>query len=153
MTSRLKLWGGLIVLFCAGALGGAVAGSMFLHAEPTGSRGEHGPAAHHDRMMKRLTEGLSLTAQQQAEIEPIVSRAHVALLELRFAHQVEVEQILTRGMVDLKAKLSPAQQPELDRMYQGLERTVAGFARLFGSTKTQTGVAMMRRPAHKGQHV
>ena len=121
MTSRLKLWGGLIVLFCAGALGGAVAGSMFLHAEPTGSRGEHGPAAHHDRMMKRLTEGLSLTAQQQAEIEPIVSRAHVALLELRFAHQVEVEQILTRGMVDLKAKLSPAQQPELDRMYQGLE--------------------------------
>ena len=121
MTSRLKLWGGLIVLFCAGALGGAVAGSMFLHAEPTGSRGEHGPAAHHDRMMKRLTEGLSLTAQQQAEIEPIVSRAHVALLELRFAHQVEVEQILTRGMVDLKTKLSPAQQPELDRMYQGLE--------------------------------
>ncbi len=122
MTSRLKLWGGLIVLFCAGALGGAVAGSMFLYAEPTGSRGEHGAAAHHDRMMKRLTEGLSLTAQQQDEIEPIVSRAHVALLELRFAHQAEVEQILTRGMADLKAKLSPAQQPELDRMYQGLER-------------------------------
>jgi hypothetical protein len=122
MTSRLKLWGGLIVLFCAGALGGAVAGSMFLYAEPTGSRSEQGAAAHHDRMMKRLTEGLSLTAQQQDEIEPIVSRAHVALLELRFAHQPEVEQILTRGMADLKAKLSPAQQPELDRMYQGLER-------------------------------
>ena len=122
MTSRLKLWGGLIVLFCAGALGGAVAGSMFLCAEPTGTRGEHGPAAHHDRMMKRLTEGLSLTAQQQDEIEPIVSRAHVALLELRFAHQAEVEQILTRGVADLKAKLSPTQQPELDRMYQGLER-------------------------------
>ena len=121
MTSRLKLWGGLIVLFCAGALGGAVAGSMFLHAEPTTSR-EHGPAAHHDRIMKRLTEGLSLTAQQQTEVEPIVSRAHVALLELRFSHQAEVEQILTRGMADLKTKLSPSQQPELDRMYQGLER-------------------------------
>jgi Spy/CpxP family protein refolding chaperone len=115
------LWGGLIVLFCAGALGGAVADSMFLHAEPTTSR-EHGPAAHHDRMMKRLTEGLSLTAQQQAEIEPIVSRAHVALLELRFAHQAEVERILTQGMADLKSKLSPSQQPELDLMYQGLER-------------------------------
>src|SRR6478736_5874749 len=116
MTSRLKLWGGLIVLFFAGALGGVVADSMFLHADATGSRGEHGPAAHHDRMMKRLTEGLSLTAQQQAEIEPIVSRAH----------QAEVEQILTRGMADLKAKLSTAQQPELDRMYQGLERLWQG---------------------------
>lgn len=121
MTSRLKLWGGLFVLFCAGALGGAVADSMFLHAEPTTSR-EHGPAAHHNRMMKRLTEGLSLTGEQQAEIEPIVSRAHVALLELRFAHQAEVEQILAKGVADLKTKLSPAQQPELDRMYQGLER-------------------------------
>jgi len=121
MTSRLKLWGGLIVLFCAGALSGAVADSMFLHAEPTTSR-EHGPAAHHDRMMKRLTEGLSLTAQQQAAIEPIVSRAHVALLELRFAHQAEVEQILARGVADLKTKLSPAQQPQLDRMYKGLEQ-------------------------------
>ena len=121
MTSRLKLWGGLFVLFCAGALGGAVADSMFLHAEPTTSR-EHGPAAHHNRMMKRLTEGLSLTGEQQAEIEPIVSRAHVALLELRFAHQAEVEQILAKGVADLKTKLSPAQQPELDRLYQGLER-------------------------------
>ena len=121
MTSRLKLWGGLFVLFCAGALGGAVADSMFLHAEPTTSR-EHGPAAHHNRMMKRLTEGLSLTGEQQAEIEPIVSRAHVALLELRFAHQAEVEQILAKGVADLKTKLSPAQQPELDRMYEGLQR-------------------------------
>ena len=121
MTSRLKLWGGLFVLFCAGAIGGAVADSMFLHAEPSTPR-EHGPAAHHDRLMKRLTEGLSLTSQQQAEIEPIVSRAHVALLELRFAHQAEVEHILARGMADIKTKLSPSQQPQLDRMYQGLER-------------------------------
>jgi Spy/CpxP family protein refolding chaperone len=125
MTSRLKLWGGLILLFCAGALAGAVADSMFLHAESATSR-ERGPAAHHERIMKRLTEGLSLTPEQQAEIEPIVSRAHVALLELRFAHQVEVEQILGRGMADLKTKLSPSQQSELDRMYNGLERRWQG---------------------------
>jgi hypothetical protein len=122
MTSRLKLWGGLFVIFCAGVLSGAVAGSMFLHAEPTTARGEHGPAAHHERMMKRLTEGLSLTGQQQTDIDLIVTRAHVALLDLRFAHQAEVEQILLRGMADLKTKLSPIQQPELDRMYQGLQR-------------------------------
>lgn len=121
MTSRLKLWGGLIVLFCAGALSGAVVDSLFLHGERT-SRGDQGPAAHHERMMKRLTQDLSLSAQQQAEIEPIVTRAHVALLELRFAHQAEVEQILARGMTEITAKLSPAQQPELERMYKGLER-------------------------------
>ena len=138
MTSRLKLWGGLIVLFCAGALGGAVADSMFLHAEPTTSR-EHGPAAHHDRIMKRLTEGLSLTAQQQAEIETIVSRAHVALLELRFAHQAEVEKILAQGVTDLKSKLSPTQQSELDRMYKGLERRWQGSREYLEEQKRKLG--------------
>ncbi len=73
-------------------------------------------------MMKRLTQELSLTAEQQTEIEPIVTRAHVALLEVRFAHQTEIEQILARGMTDIKTKLSPTQQSELDRMYKGLER-------------------------------
>jgi hypothetical protein len=117
----VKLWGGLIVLFCAGALSGAVVDSLFLHGERT-SRGEHGPAAHHERIMNRLTQDLSLTAQQQADIEPIVTRAHVALLELRFAHQAEVEQILSRGMAELSAKLSPDQKVGLERMYKGLER-------------------------------
>ena len=121
MTSRLKLWAGLVVLFCAGALSGAVAESVFSHGDRS-ARGEHGPAAHHDRMMKRLTQELSLTAEQQTEIEPIVTRAHVALLEVRFAHQTEIEQILARGMTDIKTKLSPTQQSELDRMYKGLER-------------------------------
>jgi len=72
--------------------------------------------------MKRLTQDLSLTPQQQADIEPIVTRAHVALLELRFAHQAEVEQILARGIAEISTKLSTDQQPELDRMYKGLER-------------------------------
>jgi Spy/CpxP family protein refolding chaperone len=121
MTSRSKLWGGLIVLFCAGALSGAVVHSLFLHGERT-SHANQGPAAHHERIMKRLTQDLSLTPQQQADIEPIVTRAHVALLELRFAHQAEVEQILARGIAEISTKLSTAQQPELDRMYKGLER-------------------------------
>jgi hypothetical protein len=121
MTSRLKLWAGLIVLFGAGTLSGIVGSYLYTSSERT-SRNEHGPAAHHERIMKRLTEGLSLTPPQRNEIEPIVTRAHVALLELRFAHQPEVERILTHAMAELKMKLSAMQQPELDRMYAGLEQ-------------------------------
>jgi hypothetical protein len=119
--SRLRLWVGLIVLFGAGALTGIVATCLFMDFERT-HRGERGPAAQHERIMKRLTHELSLTPQQQPDIEPIVSRAHVAILELRFAHQAEIEQILAKGMAELKEKLSSAQQPELDRMYRGLQQ-------------------------------
>jgi hypothetical protein len=120
MTSRLKLWAGLTVLFSAGLLTGLVLSYLFLNADR--SPRDHGPAAHHQRIMKRLTDDLSLTAQQQKEIEPIVTRAHVAVLELRFAHQADIEQILARGMTELNTKLTPAQRPELDRMYKGLEQ-------------------------------
>jgi len=85
-------------------------------------RGDRGPAARHERIMKRLTQELSLTAQQQTEIDPIVTWAHVAILELRFSHQPEIEDILAKGMTDIKAKLSSAQQTELDRMYAELQQ-------------------------------
>ena len=121
MTPRLRLWVGLFVLFGAGVLTGVVATRLCLDSERT-HRVQRGPTAQYERIMKRLTQELSLTSQQQSEIDPIVRRAHVAILELRFSHQAEVEQILKTGMAELKEKLSSTQQPELDRMYAGLEQ-------------------------------
>jgi hypothetical protein len=119
--SRVKLWAGLIVLFSAGALTGIV-GTCLYHDYERGHRGDRGPAAQQERIMKRLTHELSLTAAQQADIEPLVSRVHVAMLQLRFAHQAEVEDILTRGIAEVKEKLSAEQQARLDRMYARLQQ-------------------------------
>jgi len=119
--SRLKLWTGLIVLFGAGALAGVV-GTCLYHDAERAQRWDRGPVAQHERIMKRLTSELSLSTQQQGDIEPIVRRAHIAILELRFAHQEEVEYILAGSMVELKAKLLPEQQTALDGLYERLER-------------------------------
>jgi hypothetical protein len=119
--SRLRLWAGLIVLFTAGVFTGVVGTLLYVDSERT-HRGDRGPVAQHERIMKRLTQELSLTAEQQTEIDPIVTRAHVAILELRFSHQAEIEQILAAGMTELKTKLSPTQQSDLDRMYAGLQQ-------------------------------
>jgi len=119
--SRFKLWAGLIVLFGAGVLTGILGVRLYTDAERM-PRGDRGPAARHERIMKRLTQELSLTAQQQTEIDPIVTWAHVAILELRFSHQPEIEDILAKGMTDIKAKLSSAQQTELDKMYAELQQ-------------------------------
>jgi hypothetical protein len=72
--------------------------------------------------MKRLTHELALTPAQRADIEPIVSRTHVEILQLRFSHQPEVEQALTQGMAEIKIKLSAEQQKELDGLYAKLQR-------------------------------
>lgn len=119
--SRVKLWAGLVVLFGAGMLSGVV-GTCLYHERERAHGGERGPAVQHERIMKRLTQELSLSPTQQAEIDPIVTRAHVSILELRFAHQPEIEQILVRGIAELKEKLSAEQQPALDRMYAQLQQ-------------------------------
>lgn len=116
-----KLWVGLAVLFLAGALTG-IAGATLYHQYEQEHRWERGPAAKHDRIMKRLTSELALTPAQRADIEPIVSRTHVEILQLRFSLQLEVEQALTQGIAEIKTKLSVEQQEELDDLYAKLKR-------------------------------
>jgi hypothetical protein len=119
--SRGKLWSGLVVLFLAGMLTGIV-GTCFYHRYEQQHRGERGPAARQERLMKHLTQELSLTPAQQADIQPIVKRAHLDILRVRFQHQPEVEQIFARGIVELKPKLSADQQIKLDGLYAKLQR-------------------------------
>ncbi|HEY6262281.1 MAG TPA: hypothetical protein VIW47_11855 [Nitrospiraceae bacterium] len=119
--TRGKLWGALVVLFVAGALTGIAGATLYQQYEQE-HRWERGPAAKHERIMKRLTHELSLTPAQQSDIEPIVSRAHVEILQLRFSHQPEVEQALTQGIAEIKGKLSAEQQAKLDELYAKLQR-------------------------------
>lgn len=119
--SRITLWSGLIVLFLAGALTGVGGTSLYYQYEDE-HRWDKGPAGRQERIMKRLTQELSLAPSQQAEIEPIVKRAHLEILRVRVQHQPDIDRILSLGMEDLKAKLSPEQQTKLDRLHDQLER-------------------------------
>ena len=119
--TRGKLWTGLIVLFLTGTLTG-IAGTNVFHKYERQHRWERGPAATHERIMKRLTRELSLMSAQQAEIEPIVRRVHLEILKLHDQHQPEVERILTHGIADLKTKLSTDQHARLDGLYARLKQ-------------------------------
>ncbi len=118
---RDKVIGGLVAIFVAGVLCG-IAGTHLYHTYEREQRAERGAEAQHERVMTRLTHELTLTAEQRADIEPIVMRAHAAILELRFAHQAEIEGILTKGLTEIKEKLSREQQTRLEAMYARLQR-------------------------------
>ncbi len=119
--SRTGVWIGLVVLFCAGALMGAVGTSLYYQYEDE-HRWERGPGARQERTMKRLTQELILSTTQQAEVEPIVARAHLELLRLRVNHQPDVDRVLDLGMQELKAKLSAEQQAKLDGLHAQLQQ-------------------------------
>lgn len=119
--SRVRLWTGLTLLFCAGALMGAVGTSLYYQYEDE-HRWDRGPAGRQERIMKRLTQELALSSAQQAELEPIVARAHLEMLQLRVQYQPDVDRILAVGMEELKAKLSSEQQSKLDGLHAQLQR-------------------------------
>ena len=119
--SRITLWSGLFVLFLAGALMGVVGTSLYYQYEDE-HRWDKGPAGRQERVMKRLAQELSLAPAQQAEIEPIVKRAHLEILQVRVRHQPDIDRILGLGMDELKARLSPEQQTKLDRLHAQLQR-------------------------------
>ena len=119
--SRFTLWSGLIVLFLSGALTGAVGTSLYYQYEEE-HRWDKGPAGRQERIMKRLAQELSLGASQLAEIEPIVKRAHLEIVEVRVRHQPDIDRILGHGMEELKTKLSAEQQTKLDGLYAQLQR-------------------------------
>ena len=119
--SRFTLWSGLIVLFLSGALTGAVGTSVYYQYEEE-HRWDKGPAGRQERIMKRLAQELSLGASQLAEIEPIVKRAHLEIVEVRVRHQPDIDRILGHGMEELKTKLSPEQQAKLDGLHAQLQR-------------------------------
>ncbi len=119
--SRVTLWAGLIVLFFAGALTGAVGTSLYYQYEDE-HRWDRGPAARQERIMKRLTQELALSSSQQSELEPIVARAYLEMLRLRVQHQPDVDRILAAGMDELKTRLLPEQQAKLDGLHAQLQR-------------------------------
>jgi hypothetical protein len=116
-----KLWGGLIVLFLAGILTG-IGGTILYHQYKPEHRWGGGPAAKQIRVMKLLTQELSLSSTQQADIEPIVRRTHVEMLQIRFAHQPEIQRVLDQGIDELKTKLTGEQRAKLDGLYGKLQR-------------------------------
>ncbi|MBI4000927.1 MAG: hypothetical protein HY348_03995 [Nitrospira defluvii] len=119
--SRITLWCGLVVLFLAGTLTGVVGTSLYYQHEDE-HRWDRGPAGRQERIMTRLTQELSLAPAQQADIEPIVKRAHLEILRLRVQHQPDIDRILGLGMDELKAKLSPEQRMKLDTLHAQLQR-------------------------------
>ena len=148
--SRGAVIGGLVVLFVAGVLCG-VAGLSVYHTYERKQREERGASGQHDRIMTRLTQELALTAEQRIDIEPIVTGAHVAILELRFAHQAEIEAIVMNGMAAINAKLSPEQQTQLEALYARLQRRWTQSRDYLESTKKRSTWLVPSSPSSDGE--
>lgn len=116
-----KLWGSLATLFLSGVLVGGV-GTWIVADLQMERRWEGGPQAKKEWIMKRLTRELRLTSDQQAAIEPIVTRTQAELLALRVQQRPRVEAIWSASRTAMSAVLSPEQQGRLQAFHEKFQR-------------------------------
>jgi Spy/CpxP family protein refolding chaperone len=127
---KWKLWSGVIAVFIVGAIVGGLSTTAlirghFLHVMKSGSsRGVHKPIA------ERLTEDLSLTTEQRAEVERIVRDFDPRFKEFEQQARTGVRAVMSEMEAKIREVLTPEQQVKYDagikKMHEEMDRRGGG---------------------------
>lgn len=118
---KWKLWTGMLLIFVAGGVVGAVGTGLVVRHKIISVIDEGQPAVA--RLAVRfLTRRLDLSAAQQAETARIVHDVQQRLQAVRRRFRPEIGEIVATGMTDIRALLAPGQQEKLDRLYNTLKQ-------------------------------
>lgn len=115
-TNKLKLYGGIVLVFFLGALIGSL-GTRIYFKQRFAHYSKGGPEAKKNLLMKKLSAELDLTQSQKAEIEKIVENSMMEIRDFRKESRAQLEKIFNRKIVLIKNKLNDEQGGELDKLY------------------------------------
>ncbi len=117
MTSKLKPWLFITLIFVAGIMTGAaltIALSTHFFKPP-------GAQQMKSRWMMYLTRQLNLTADQQAKVDPILTDSENQMQAARKDNADRVSQIIQKANAQIAAILTPEQQDALEKMSKDME--------------------------------
>ncbi len=117
---RVKVVIGVILLFAAGALTGALVTG--LHMKNRFEEFAKGGGPPPGRILKRLSSELDLTESQKTEIEKILEASHAQLFEIRKKAHPEFQKIIDATHGRIREKLDEKQQRKLDEMHEKLKK-------------------------------
>jgi Spy/CpxP family protein refolding chaperone len=109
------------------ALTGALVLSLvpltMVNAEDQSGPGNHGFRGHgrHHLMLERLSEDLSLSADQKAKVQPIVDQARPQIRAIHEEAMQKTKAIMDSTMNQIRPLLTPGQQQKLDAMQKAHE--------------------------------
>lgn len=113
---KWKIGAGIALIFISGLIAGSAVTGLYVKHRMERIFHE-GPPAIKRIIMHKLSDELHLTGDQKSEIEKIVSETQAGLQQLRLRHQPETEEILDRGLGQIKTKLTTEQQAKIEKLY------------------------------------
>jgi Spy/CpxP family protein refolding chaperone len=100
-----------LTLAAAGAI--ALGGFAVVQAEPGHGRGARGHG------LERLTEGLNLTPDQQAKVQPIMDQAKPQIAAIHREAKQKMKTVMDSILSQIRPLLTPDQQKKLDDNQKG----------------------------------
>jgi Spy/CpxP family protein refolding chaperone len=103
----------LITLAVVGAI--ALGGFIVAQAETGGHRGHEGFRGRHGGFgLERLTEGLDLTPDQQAKVQPLIDQAKPQIVAIHEEAMQKTHAVMDKAMSQIRPLLTPEQQKKFD---------------------------------------
>lgn len=117
-TNKLKLCLGLLLVFLIGAVSGSLGTKIYFDQKKGQfSKGDH-LAKRKEAWMEKLKSELSLSQQQQGEIQKILDKSFGEMRSLRERNRPEMEKIIEDSIALMKENLDDGQKVKLDEMHK-----------------------------------
>ncbi|KJR42781.1 hypothetical protein MCHI_001316 [Candidatus Magnetoovum chiemensis] len=117
---KWKIFTGLIVIFTAGSILGAVFSGFYIkHKMNSFFFGGHRDRV--EMIMEHISKELKLNKDQQYKIKEVIVDTELELVKFRQKHEQEVETIITQSKERIKEYLTESQQKRLELFYENMK--------------------------------
>jgi Spy/CpxP family protein refolding chaperone len=124
--NRWRLWSGVIAIFIVGMIVGGLSATVLMRSHIVHIMRKGPPPRVHEHIVNRLTEDLTLTADQRTAVERIVREFEPRFRAFEEQSRAEVKKIAGQMEDEIRGILTPEQQAKYDanlqRMRADMER-------------------------------
>jgi Spy/CpxP family protein refolding chaperone len=118
VTRKAALWVG--VIFLLGAALGGMLGYVFAH-KAMAAPGQMTETERRAQKVQRLTQELSLTPDQQKQIEAIIASVQAQYKVIRQSTEPQFNEARQKGREQIRAILAPEQKPKFEEFLKCLD--------------------------------
>jgi Spy/CpxP family protein refolding chaperone len=118
-TRKAALWVG--VVFLLGAALGGMLGFVFAHHTAMAAPAQMTETEKRAQKVQRLTQELSLTADQQRQLEAIIASVQAQYKAIHQTTEPQIDQTRQKGREQIRAILTPEQKPKFEEFLKRLD--------------------------------
>jgi Spy/CpxP family protein refolding chaperone len=118
-TRKAALWVG--VVFLLGAALGGMLGYVFAHHTAMAAPAQMTDAQKRAQKVQRLTQELSLSADQQKQLEAIIASVQTEYKAIHQTTEPQIDQARQKGREQIRAILTAEQKPRFEEFLKRLD--------------------------------